>query len=331
MFKWMTVKMKKIATTFLLIILTFSLLLCLIPTPVKAARYDCESIIAVDYDAKAANDPFLPVDRIKEIPITLDYYVSGYFAEEVCKEYEGIDVFIYLNIDGKPDWCTASLSPNFLKMEATPSTLSENVTLIIKINKDAHAQLNGKIKLNATVGTVGPIKGGTFYSNISFIPGYYPLLDINTPDGIVKRIQPLDVTDFGIEIENLGNAKTIVTTSVLNIPDGWTVSIANETTLGTATIGDDPKKTILLTVRPSYEFGYHNERKVINVSLVPSLIDNPSVKGQEYFISFIVQNKGFSTPGFETVYLLAIIIGAGLIGKRHKVKTYNKHKKRGGG
>lgn len=323
--------MKKIATTFLLIILTFSLLLCLIPTPVKAAYYDVLSIIAVDYDAKAANDPFLPVDRIKEIPITLDYYVSGHFAEEICKEYEGIDVFIFLNIDRKPDWCTASLSPNFLKMEATPSTLSENVTLILKINKDAHAQLNGKIKLNVTVGSVGPIKGGTFYSNISFIPGYYPLLDINTPDGIVKRIHPLDDTDFGIEIENLGNAKTIITTSVLNIPDGWTVSIANKTTLGTATIGDDPKKTILLTVRPSYEFGYHNERKVINVSLVPSLIDNPLVKGQEYFISFIVQNKGFSTPGFETVYLLAIIIGAGLMGKRRKVKNFHKHKKRGRG
>jgi len=331
MFKWMIVKMKKIATTFLLIILTFSLLLCLIPTPAKAAYYDCKSIIVVDYDIKAANDPFLPVDRIKEIPITLDYHVSGYFAEDATATYGGIDTFIYLFIAEKPDWCTASLSPNFLRMEVTTSVLSENVTLIIKISKNAHALSIGTIELNVTVDSVGPIKGGIFSSNISFIPGYYPLLDINTPDGTVKRIQPLDVTDFGIEIENLGNAKTIVTTSVLNIPDGWTVSIANETTLGTATIGDDPKKTILLTVRPSHEFGYHNERKVINISLIPSLIDNSSVKGHEYFISFVVQNKGFSTPGFETVYLLAIIIGAGLIGKRHKVKIYNKHKKRGGG
>ena len=89
-------------------------------------------------------------------------------------------------------------------------------------------------------------------------------------------INPLETTTFNIEIENLGNAKTIVTSNILNVTIGWTVTITNETILKTATIGENPKKTISLTVKPPFEFGYHNEREVIQVSIIPSLFDDPS-------------------------------------------------------
>ena len=43
-----------------------------------------------------------------------------------------------------------------------------------------------------------------------------------------------------------------------------------------------------------------------------------TVSGGEYYLTFIVKSKGFSTPGFEFVFLLLSLITVSLIVKRKK-------------
>ncbi|EMR73475.1 hypothetical protein MCGE09_00624, partial [Thaumarchaeota archaeon SCGC AB-539-E09] len=83
--------------------------------------------------------------------------------------------------------------------------------------------------------------------------------------------------------------------------------------------GDDPKSTVQLVVQPPYSFGYHNEREVIQVSMTPSYYADPTLKGQEYVLSFVVQSRGFSTPGFEAIFVIIAMIGMTLIFKKQQV------------
>jgi len=284
--------------------------------------YNCYSFIKIDYDEEAANVPLIPIDMIMNIPITLNYYVDGYFDEDIPAFYANVahqKNFIYLYIENKPDWCNATISPSFIQMPTLANGTTENATLTIKIDDSAHAFDLGKIELKVRVTNMGVIKGGTFYSNITFKPGYFPLLKLTIPGERVELIEPLETTKFDIEIENLGNAKTLVTSKVLDVPEGWTVAIDPETVIGTGTtIGDDPKKTISLVLQPSIEFGYHNDREVIQVSITPSYIDDPSLTGQEYLVSFLIQSKGFSTPGFEAILALSALIIVVICAKKRK-------------
>ena len=111
-----------------------------------------------------------------------------------------------------------------------------------------------------------------------------------------------------IEIENFGNAKTIATNRILNLSEGWIATVDSEVVIGTKTTNDDPKKTITLIIKPPIDFGYHNNREKIQLAITPSYFNDPSLVGDDYLIIFIVQSKGFSTPGFETALIFLSII-----------------------
>ncbi len=302
-------------------ILLISIVLAIIPT--SGARptdiYLCYSVIKFDFDSEAANDPFLPIDMVKEINATLEFYAEGYFAEEIVPTYdERLPAYIQLKVINKPEWCTVSLSPDFLKIVATTTGEHRNFTIIVKVDQNAHADAIGTIGIEARVSKLGAIIGGTFYTNISFRPGYLPLLKLTLPKNPISQIGPLETAIFDIDIENLGNAKTLLTSHIMNVPDDWTVTLQSSTVIGTSTIGDDPKKTIRLTVQPSNAFGYHNEREMIQISVTPSMFDDPMLKGDEYFLSFIVQSRGFSTPGFKAIITLVAIMFITIIIKNQR-------------
>lgn len=331
----MTSTFKRVTRIIMLLVLV-SLFTAVLPTTPAGLVdvYNCYSVIKIDYDEEAAHVPLIPIDMIMNIPITLNYHVDGYFDGDIPAFYANVrhlNNFIYLYIENKPDWCNATISPNFIQMPALANGTTENVTLTIKIDDSAHAFDLGKIELKVRVTDMGVIKGGTFYNDITFSPGYFPLLKLTIPGERVELIEPLESTKFDIEIENLGNAKTLVTSKILDVPEGWTVAIDPETVIGTSTMGDNSKKTISLSLQPSIEFGYHNDREVIQVSITPSYYDDPSLTGQEYLVSFLIQSKGFSTPGFEAVLALsALIIVVICAKKRKKMQEKINSKNKGG-
>jgi hypothetical protein len=269
----------------------------------------CDSNLIITYDEKAANDPFLPIDRIKEINVSITYFIEGYYAEQVAPVYP--PNFIFLKVFSKPNWCTITLSPDFLKLHNTAEGVTTNITMIIQVSENAPALDNDIIGIEAKVDSLGAILGDIFKTNISFIPGYLPILNVNIVDNTYDLIGPLDTSSFDIEIENLGNAKTIATAQPINVPKGWIVSVIRDTLIeaSSSTTGSLNKKVITLTVEPPREFGYHNDRKEIQISITPSYFEDSTLKGQDYYLSVIVQSKGFSTPGYEfTLLFLGIVI-----------------------
>jgi hypothetical protein len=291
--------------------------------------YTCNSEINIEYDSNAARDPFLPVDMVKEIPLTVNYRITGLFAEEIPFYYHGGEAFnfIYLYVEKTPDWCTASVEPSIIFALPRAEGTTKGAVLSVHVSKNAYALSEGTITIKAEIPKrMGSILGGVFYQNITFTPGYLPNLRINTPEGTIKFMGPGETTNFQIDIENLGNADTRLTCKVLDLPKGWTSSISSDSVIGSEVTGTNPKKTIQLDVQPPYGFGYHNDKEVIRVSITPSFFNNESLVGKEYSLSFIVQSKGFSTPGFETVFgLIALIAVVLLLKKRQRVRgTINK-------
>lgn len=320
--------------TFKVVISLLTLLFCIFATCITASSafgdiYTCDSFIDITVDQDAANKPLVPVDMTLDIPISVKYSITGFYAKYVAYKYQtvGATVFVYLSVEEVPGWANATISPSLLIMPPTTEGVTQNVTLTVKLDRAAYASQPGIIKINFSVEKAGAITANQFIRDVEFTVGYRPFLDINLPEGTVKSATPDKTTNFDIEIENLGNALTDVKFSLLDVPDGWIVEIPSDVILGTSTSksGETTKKTVSLSVKPPYGFGYHNEKEVIKVLITPYNSGNPSLSGPSYEVSFVIQNKGYSTPGFEGVLLIfAIVILAFIIGKRQKMRGADK-------
>lgn len=298
-----------------------------------AEAYTVYSEVKIEYDKDAASDPVLPLEMVKDIPVTISLRVTGYFAEDLLHYYEGTNLFIDLDVNETPEWCTASILPRKLVIPASVIWSTNNATLSVMINEDAPAFSEELIKVKVKVGKLGAIQGGEFFQDIRFIPGYLPVLRLNVPESTCELVGPDDVANFDIEIENLGNAMTEVACRVIDVPKGWNASIASSATIGSRTSGNNIKRTLQLSVKPPHGFGYHEEREIIEVSITPSYYGNSSLTGKEHLLYFVVQSRGLYMPGFEAVFVIFALIGVVLIFKnrQRRKKTCEMRKRRGDG
>jgi len=304
----MATKMKKtiknVTSLIIFLILICSVFSVFIPSasaafPLLGKLYECNSVIELEYDENATQNPFLPVDRVLNIPIDVKYMITGMYAEVVSEMYQEVpyDNFIYLYIDETPEWCSASFLPPVLVIPVTANLEPHAANIVVQVNENAPAYARGTIKVRVEVDKAGAVRNATFFQDIPFSPGYLPNLGVKTQKNLML-IGPQDTAKFEIELENLGNAKTNIECKVVDKPAGWIITIDSDTIIET---GDNPTKTVYLNVKPPYEFGYHDEREVITVSIIPSYFNDESLTGEEFFVSFIVQSRGISTPGFEAI------------------------------
>ncbi|MCX6666666.1 MAG: hypothetical protein NTV74_00265 [Euryarchaeota archaeon] len=316
------------------VIITFSILLipiyatCNTTASAFGDIYTCENHIQMEYDQQAAYKPILPVNMTFDIPIKVKYYIDGLYAKYIAYKYfqVGVYAYIHLFINGTPDWAEATISPNFMMIPATTDGIIQNATLTVKINRNAATLDKGIIKIRFNMEGMGAIKGTDIIKDVPITAGYIPSLGIEFPKGTVKSITPDETADFGIKLENLGNAKTNVKFRLLDIPRGWTVTLTPNIVLGNKMTGEDNIDTVTLSVKPPDGFGYHNEEQVIKVLIVPSYFGDDAMAGPGYEVSFIVKNKGFSSPGFEGIFVIfAIIIFVFIF--RNRPKNINVSKK----
>ena len=322
----MRITIKKVTSSIIFLILLCSVYSVLIPSasaafPLLGKVYECNSVIEIDYDENATQDPFLPVDRVLNIPVDVKYMITGMYAGVVAEMYQEVpyDNFIHLYVDEYPEWCSVSFLPPILVVPVTSGFASHEANLVIQVNENAPAYSRGTIKVRIEVDKAGAVLNATFYQDIPFSPGFLPNIGITTNNNLML-IGPHQTANFKIDLENLGNAKTNVECKIVDIPAGWTITIDSDTVIGTS---DNPTKTIYLNVKPPFEFGYHDEREVITVSITPSYFNDESLTGDEFFVSFIVQSKGFSAPGFEAALVLFTLFGIAFLTQR-RVKKSNK-------
>jgi len=326
----MNKKIKNVISFIIFLILLFSVINTL-TTSVSALGslvgkvYECNSVIQLEADKNATENPFLPIDRILTIPVDVNYMITGGFSEVVAEMYQQYEYhnFLHLFIDETPEWCSASFLPPVMVVPITSSFMTHDANLIVQVNENAPAFGEGTIKVRIEVGRLGAVLNATFYQDIPFSPGYLPNIGITTQKNL-QIIGPQDTANFKIDLENFGNAKTNVKCKIVDKPAGWFITIDSNTIID---VGDNPTKTIFLDVKPSDDFGYHDEREVITVSITPSYFNEESLTGEEFFVSFIVQNRGFSTPGFE-IAIVFLAFSCILFLSKNKTKFNQKSKKR---
>jgi hypothetical protein len=191
-------------------------------------------------------------------------------------------------------------------------------TLTIQVDNNAPAYELGYIKIRASAQTVGLIEGFDDDFTLTFIPAYKAFISPSYPETYSKEIGPMDTAVFPIVIANLGNARTIVYLKVVSVPKDWIALVTDQIILDE---GAGSKGTAYLIIKPPKSFGYHNDDQTIKISMQPVKYDDSSQKGEITYQSFLVESRGFSTPGFDTLLLLnatAILILFLFIQKKKK-------------
>ncbi|MFO8077592.1 MAG: hypothetical protein R6U21_02975, partial [Thermoplasmatota archaeon] len=287
------------------------------------------SRIDVSWNIKEAQEPIVPRNEVKTLNLSVLYTVDtgDYIADGMYDEWstsvhqntgEPTVVKIKLNVISSSSWCSAALKSNvvFTNFSKNQTTTAP---LYLTLDENAPAYGAGYINIEASIGTIPgtPIKGYKKTFNLSFIPTYFPFVSINLPDVNTIEVNPMEQAVFPIDIENLGNARTKVFLEVVNLPDDWIGVVTNELTLE-ETLGSTD--TAYLSIQPPKNFGYYDEKEIIQVAVTPARAEDISDRGDTMYTTFIVKSKGVATPGFEAELLISafIIIGIGLYLRKTK-------------
>lgn len=303
----------KIFMIFTLIFCSSLLVICPITKSVPLDPYfECEPILMIEYNETLLEDPIVPLEEARTIPVTIKMGITGPGADIVVK-YTRAQFIVNLYITEVPEGCHATISPPIISVDLSKEMVGNflyqyaNVSIAIDQNVPALTKERVMVRMESkSLGTV--VKKGNFTQELPFTIGYCPLLSVSTPDGNVKDINPDETASFTIELENRGNGNTEAITKIIDIPDGWIAEIITSTLLGSNLLGGNTKKTLSLNIKPPYGFGYHEDRAVIQVSITPIYYNNPEFEGEPHNLTFIVQSRGFSTPGFEMIIMLVAFV-----------------------
>jgi len=320
--------------------LTLFFVLFTILAPLSTANpmdrlYRCEPEFLITWDEEDVNEPISPYSAPTNIPIKIQVKIRGVLQHIVSPGYAINDFYVRLYIDEAPEWCKVTVNPPLISIPVNQDWELANATLFITLDKDSPAFETSKIKIRITTQRMGGsatiIPAGNKTLEIPFTVGYVPLLAINELEGNHKVINPDDTANFPIELINLGNGKTDIKTDISSVPKGWQVKTISEISLGVKYLGDNYKKTLNLAIKPPYDFGYHEDREVIEISITPYSNKYSNISGESYVLSFVVHSKGFSTPGFEGILVIFSIIVVLFIVKKHKLRNNkrNQSSKRG--
>jgi hypothetical protein len=308
-----------------IVIFTFLLLLLIYLLPSSSAAimdplFVVEPIIELEYEDKDVFDPITPYSPPREIPIKVKVRIAG-VNQHIIAELYAQKMYVDLSLEEVPEWCKATIYPTLLEIDLDQKWRYENATVILTLDRNAPAYEIGKIKINVAVRGMGNRAQVVTRANetelIPFYVGYIPLLAINELEGNYRLINPDETARFPIEVINLGNHVTDINIDILSIPDGWFVDIVPKVIVDPYLEGE--YKTVLnLVAKPPVNFGYHEDREEIKISIFPSSKENASAKGEEHVLTFFVYSRGFSTPGFEAIFLILGIVIIIFIVKKNK-------------
>jgi hypothetical protein len=306
---------KKIKIFMIFVFLIFSSLLFISPSGKSGPLdeiYECYPIIEVSYNEALSQEPIIPYDEPRKINFTLYVRVGGPTADIVVSEgVGGLILILDLSIVSVPEGCHASINPPIVQVKPSVDFKTTNATIYVTVNKyvPALSLKNIVVGINTRrLGTKLPlVRKINITKTIPFIVGYLPQLSFKYKNGNVRNIIPDQAADFIVEMQNWGNADTKVNTEILDLPEGWSANIVGNTTLGTI-LTRGPPATVNLRVKPPINFGYHEDRAIIKVKMTPVYYNDSSYSGEPHYLYFIVQSKGFSSPGFETITILLAAI-----------------------
>lgn len=300
----MTKGFKTVKASILTGIILISVIVAISPTTSAGPLFNLQSVLNVSW-GNNTNQPVVPRGELRQLTLTVTHTVTrGALGQFLLTLYQNAQITIDLQITETPSWCTAALSQGTVAVMVVPNEFTERTTqLSLQVEDDAPAYGLGYVKIKATARQVGFIKAFEQEFTLTFIPDYKPLIQVTQPDSNAKMIGPMDTATFKIDIQNLGNARTKVKLRVSDVPTGWVALITDEIILEE---GAGSMASAYLTIKPPKGFGYHYDQETIVISMQPVKADEETKVGAITYASFLVESRGFSTPGFEMI----IFIGA---------------------
>lgn len=301
---------KSVKATLIMGILLVSLFVAVSPKTSAGIAVNLQSYVTVDW--KTGVPKVTPRGDPQTFDLDITYGVSsGGLAKTLSKFLNGIyggdQVIIKLDIVDSSPWCTASLPQDTITTEVPePGKTKGNLTarVTIQANLDAPAYAFGSIVLKVSVPKIGLIESFEKEIDLNFNPLYLPLIDAQPTETNTKTIGPMDTAVFPIEVNNMANARTKVFLEVVNVPEGWIAVVTDEITLDE----NGGKGIAYLTVKPPKGFGYHYEEANIRVQMTPARAEDISDRGEPQYLTFVVENRGFSFIGIEVILPIIILI-----------------------
>jgi len=300
----MTKRFKTIKASILTGIVLISVIIAVSPTTSAGPLFNLQSVLNVSW-GNDTGQPVVPRGELRQFDLTITHTVTrGALGSFLLTLYQNTQITIDLQITEIPSWCTATLSQGTVSTVVIPNEITTRTTqLSLQVEDNAPAYGLGYVKIKATARQIAIIKGFEQEFTLNFIPDYKPLIKPSLPETNSKEIGPMDTAVFPVQVENLGNARTVVLLNVVSVPKDWNAIITSQLTLEE---GAGSTATAYLVVKPPKGFGYHYDEETIRISMQPVKADDYSKKGEITYESFLVQSRGFSTPGYEMI----VFIGA---------------------
>jgi hypothetical protein len=327
----MTKTLRTVKISIVMGVLLFSAFAVLIPSSSAGplGLVNCNAVLQVE----AANSEELthfpvPLSGPKIIDVKIGYMVTGIFSGPTIARFtEGVPASISLSVEPTADYVTASLSRNVVTIKIEKGWCYATVQLSVTFRQNAPAKgpVDIKIKMEAAPvsGLIWKINGATSEGVIEITPEYLPIISV-TPRSTLQEISPGQIAEFPIDLENNGNAQTKFIFDVVDVPEGWSVSIVSNVDIGSAVEGQNNKKTVILSIQPPLGFGYHDDRKDITITVKGVYFaksGGSNLTTDEFSYIFNVRSRGFSTPGFEAIFVVLALVAVVLIVKiRQKTK-----------
>jgi hypothetical protein len=307
----MTKRFKTVKASILTGIILISVIFAVAPTTSAGLFLNLQSSVTVSWNStEITQKPLVPRGGARTIDLDITHTVNkGLLGGAILQAYAGKMITIKIEIIKTETWATASLSQGTVTATiGSEQTLHTSLTLAVEEN--APALSVGVVQLRATALKAGLIQGFVQDFSLYFQPDYKPLIQPTLPDANTKQIGPMDTATFRIDIQNLGNARTLVKLAVLVVPEGWTAIVTDEIVLEE---GVGSTNTAYLVVKPPKGFGYHYDEETIVVSMQPVKADEPTKVGAITKASFLVESRGFSTPGFDAIAFIGALASVMLI------------------
>ena len=302
----MTKRFKTVKASILTGIILISVIIAVSPTTSAGIFFNLQSSLTVSWNTSETEQPLVPRGGTRTLTLDITHIVNkGLLGAAILKAYTGKQVTIKIEILSTPTWATASLSQGTVTATIDPTTMQTlHTALTLAVAENAPAFGVGEVRLRATALKAGLIQSFEQDFALNFQPDYKPLIQPTFPDANTKQIGPMDTATFRIDIVNMGNARTKVYLNVVNIPEGWVAIVTDQIIIEE---GVGSMNTAYLVVKPPKGFGYHYDEKTITISMQPFKADDESKKGSITPASFLVESRGFSTPGFEAIAFIGAI------------------------
>lgn len=328
----------RVKASLLLMVLLISIVLSFAPTHAQAKLITYESVLQISYDSAASNSAvFQPDGTPVSIPINVSFKVEvpEKFMSNILLRILFLQTFIITSAqitldfaEEPPSWASFSIANKDVYVDISTETQYVKTALIIAPHAAAPSQ-EFTVRLKATTQTLlnKHVASKTAYLEIPFKPGYIPLINIET-DTPSRIIGPQETTSFNIRITNLGNKQTLVSARVIGYPEGWSPLLPQSQILipSASEAGEGNNvATMTFSITPPFGAGWHNEQETITIEFTPQFsppIPGKNLTGAPIDFQVTVRNRGFSTPGFEIVGLLAALIIVAVLIKKRKKSDY---------